>query len=161
MSRDAKNLLGPIIALLILGLVGVQTSDALRNSGVWGSRKPKVKGRPVDPYAQLESQLARFDPGIPTGGLRDPFTYGSAPRPVPIKTGPKPVVIPPPPPKPVLTAILMDEDPRALLQYMDRNYSVKTGDDFAEFRVVSISRDQVVIDGRGQRIVLHRPSKGE
>jgi len=157
---DLKKALGPILAIGLLALIGFQTSDALRNSGVWGAPKRKPKTG-TDPYGQLEAELARFDPGIPVAGLRDPFTYGSAPRPVPTKTGPKPAVIPPPPPKPILTAILMDEDPRALLQYMDRNYSVKTGDDFAEFRVVSISRDQVVIDGRGQRIVLHRPSKGE
>jgi len=151
-----------VLAILVLGLIGAQTSAALRHSGVWGQAKPKTKVVKVDPYALIESDLARFDPGIPTGGLRDPFSYSSAPRIIQTSEGPKRVAPPPPPPpKPVLTAILMDEDPRALLQYMDRNYSVKTGDAVAEFHVVSITRDEVVLDGRGQRVVLHRPSKGE
>jgi len=157
---DLKRVLGPILAMGLLILIGVQTSDALRNTGVWGARKVKPKASRSDPYAALESELARFDPGIPTAGLRDPFRYGSAPSPVRAPIAKK-ILVPVAPPKPVLTAILMDEDPRALLQYLDRNYSVKTGDQFADFRVVSISRDEVVIDGHGQRMVLRRPSKGE
>jgi hypothetical protein len=158
---DLKRVLGPILAMGLLLLIAVQTSQALRNTGVWGAHSPRPKAARSDPYARLESELARFDPGIPTAGLRDPFRYGSTPSPVRTTPTTPRVVVPPPPPKPVLTAIVMDEDPRALLQYLDRNYSVKTGDDFADFRVVSISRDEVVLDGHGQRLVLRRPSKGE
>jgi Tfp pilus assembly protein PilP len=153
-----RNLLAPLLALVLLILIGVQTSDALRRSGAWSARSRAATQTPVDPYASLERQLARTDQGYPAAGLRDPFAFGSTPQP------PRPVVVrrvvPPPPPKPVLTANIQDrEDPRALLQYEDRNYSVKTGDLFAEFRVVSITGEQVVLDGRGQRLILTRPTK--
>ena len=63
---------------------------------------------------------------------------------------------------PVLTAILQaEDDPRALLHYADRDYTVKTGDQFADFKVISITADQVVLDRGGQRLILHRPTKGE
>jgi hypothetical protein len=158
---NPKQTVGPFLAVLILALVGAQTSDALRHSGVWGTPKPKRIVPTADPYAHLEAQLAIVDPSVAAEALRDPFSYGAPPRPVHIVGGVVRPAPPPPPPKPVLTAIVMDEDPRALLQYQDHNYSVKTGDLFAEFRVVSISRDEVVLDGRGQQLVLRRPSKGE
>jgi hypothetical protein len=160
MNDNVRTLLAPLVALVLLVLIGVQTSDALRRSGSWGATARRPAALPVDPYAGLEAQLARLDNGIPAVGLRDPFAFGSVPQPV------RPTVVrpyvPPPPPKPVLTAILMDrDDPRALLQYENRNYSVKIGDLFAEFRVVGINADQVTIEGRGQRLVLKRPSQGE
>lgn len=160
MNPNVRGLMAPLAALVLLILIGVQTSDALRRSGSWGATSRKVVAPPADPYAGLEAQLGRIDNGLPPAGLRDPFAFGSVPQPV------RPVVVrpyvPPPPPKPVLTAILMDrEDPRALLQYENRNYSVRIGDLFAEFRVVSINADQVTIEGRGQRLVLNRPLQGE
>lgn len=160
MNRHVHTLLAPLAALALLALIGVQTSDALRRSGSWGANSRKSTVPAADPYAGLEAQLGRIDNGLPPGGLRDPFAFGSVPQPV--RTAVARPYVPPPPPKPVLTAILMDrEDPRALLRYESRNYSVRTGDLFAEFRVVSINADQVTIEGRGQRLVLNRPSQGE
>ena len=73
-------------------------------------------------------------------------------------SGPK---APAPPPRPVLTGILADNDPRAFIRYQDRNYTVKVGDLFADFKVVSITRDQVVLDRNGERLTLLSPTKGD
>jgi hypothetical protein len=67
----------------------------------------------------------------------------------------------PEPARPLLTAIVADADPRAVIRYEDRYYTVKSGDLFARFRVISISADQVVLDGGGERIALKRPTKGD
>jgi hypothetical protein len=54
----------------------------------------------------------------------------------------------------VLTAIVADNDPRAVIRYEDRNFTVKAGDLFADFRVVSITASEVVLESNGQRYVL-------
>lgn len=160
MNVDLKPLFAPLIALAILAVIGLQTSDALRHSGAWNmDRRPRRVAAP-DPYARLEAQIAAPVAALPPAGLRDPFSYTRAPV-ATSHTPPRPRV-PPPPPQPVLTAILQAEnDPRALLRYIDRDYTVRSGDHFADFKVVSIAADQVVLDRGGQRLILHRPSKGE
>jgi hypothetical protein len=158
MNLDAKVLLGPLLALVILGVIGQQTADALRRSGTGGPRRTTSQP-PPDPYAMLDAQLALPDT-VKRTGLRDPFSYGRAPAPIATRTIERPLT-PPPPPRPVLTAILTDIDPRALVRYMDRDYTIKPGDQFADFKVISISADEVVLDRGGQRIALHRPTRGE
>ncbi|MEK7330743.1 MAG: hypothetical protein AAB113_08060, partial [Candidatus Eisenbacteria bacterium] len=96
---------------------------------------------------------------LASASLRDPFAYGRAP--VAASRARARPYVPPPPPRPVLTAILADNDPRALIHYDGRDYRVKTGDSFADFKVISITADQVVLDRGGQRLILHRPTKGE
>ena len=164
MNLSLRTLLPAILAILILVVIGLQTSDALKRSGSW-SRSTGPKTPVIDPYAALDGQLARQGQPPEAGTLRDPFAFGGggavAIRREPRTGRPSEAVQPPPRPRPVLTAIIADEDPRALIVYEDRNYSVKTGDLFAEFRVVSVNAEQVVLDGGGQRLVLRRPVRGD
>ena len=159
MSVDLKQVFAPLIALAILAVIGLQTADALQHAGAW-QRAHKHSGTAIDPYARLDAQIAARTPGLSVGSLRDPFAYGRAPvAATHIRTRP---VAPPPPLKPVLTAILQgDNDPRALLHYGDRDYTVKRGSLFADFRVLSITAEHVVLERGGQRLTLMRPTKGE
>ncbi len=159
MNVDLKPIFAPLVALAILAVVGLQTSEALRHSGTWGATRRPVRTVAPDPYARLEAQLAAPAAGLALASLRDPFAYGRAP--VPASRARARPYVPPPPPRPVLTAILADNDPRALIHYDGRDYRVKTGDSFADFKVISITADQVVLDRGGQRLILHRPTKGE
>ena len=158
MSTDLRTFLGPLIAVIILGVVGFQTQDALRKSGTWGPHKA-AKPRPaVDPYAALETSLASPDSIAPASSLRDPFNFARAPQPV---TRTVRVITPAPPPKPLLTAIVSGADPRALVRYQDHDYTIKAGDQFADFKVISITADAVILERGGQRLSLNRPTKGE
>lgn len=161
MNFDPRRLVTILVATATLALVGLQTLAALRTEGPW-----RAPGRPPvatpNPYTRLERLiLQEEEPRLPSTA-RDPFGYGaaaSAQRRPPTEQ-PKPRPQPPPEPeRPVLTAIVSDEDPRAVLRYEDRSYTVKGGDLFAEFRVVSVTADRVVLESGGRRIVLDRPSR--
>ena len=160
MNLDGRALVAPAIAIALFVLIGVQTSDALKRSGAWVGRGHAAKSS-VDPYAALDGQLARPDPGLAPTGVRDPFAYGSTPVVAHLTSATPRPIVPPPRPKPVLTAIVWDAAPTALIRYEDRNFSVKAGELFAEYRVVSIAQDEVVLDSGGQRLVLKRPIKGD
>ena len=151
--------LGPLVALAILAVIGLQTSEALRHSGTWSTKSRPAQVAVPDPYARLEAQLAAPAKAQALADLRDPFAY-SRPA-VPVRRAPERPRVPPPPPKPVLTAILSDNAPRAFIRYQDRNYTVKVDDMFADFRVVSITADHVVLDRSGEHIILYRPTKGD
>jgi hypothetical protein len=159
MSFDRRGALTVAMAVLFLLFIVFQTRDALRRSGAW--TRAQSSGVRVDPYANLDRQLEARSRVAPQAAARDPFSFaGGAPAIVPMDSG----EAPPRPrrPDPVLTAIVSDEaDPRALIRYEDRNYSVKAGDLFAEFMVVSVTRDEVVLDGGGRSLVLRRPGKGD
>jgi hypothetical protein len=159
-NLELKHVLGPLIALVILAVIGLQTSDALRHSGTWAAR-PRVRATPApDPYASLEARLASPHKDLVLASLRDPFAYGRVSAPA--RRAPERPKAPPPPPKPILTGILADNDPRAFIRYRDRNYTVKIGDLFADLKVVSITRDQVVLDrSNGERMTLQRLTKGD
>ncbi|MBI1797089.1 MAG: hypothetical protein HY076_03105 [Candidatus Eisenbacteria bacterium] len=159
MNTDLRGLLGPLIAVVILGVIGFQTRDALNSSGAWASRRPRHTPATFDPYARLESQLSSRDSAVQVRALRDPFAYGRAPEPTTKHV--TRIVTPPAPPKPLLTAILSGADPRALVRYMDHDYTIKAGDQFADFKVISITAEAVVLERGGQRLSLNRPTKGE
>jgi hypothetical protein len=156
-STDLKNVLGPLLALAILAIIGFQTAGALRRSGAWGAPRRATGVTAPDPYARLEGQLAKPVAAIAIATLRDPFDYPHAPAPDVRAVRPRVA----PPPMPVLTAILADTDPRAIIRYLDRNYTVKPGDYFADFKVISITAVQVVLDRNGEHMSLRRPTKGE
>jgi hypothetical protein len=61
---------------------------------------------------------------------------------------------------PVLTSIVWDADPRATIRFNGRDYSVRQAALFDDYRVVSITRDQVVLDRLGESLVL-RLAPGE
>jgi hypothetical protein len=157
-NTDLKQLFAPLIALAILTVIGLQTSDALQHAGAWRAARRPARTAAPDPYARLEAQIAAPAGNLVLSSLRDPFSYGRAP--VVTSSAPARPRVPPPPPQPVLTAILQsDNDPRALVHYADRDYTVQTGSLFADFKVISITAEQVVLDRGGQRLILHRPTK--
>lgn len=164
MNRDLRAFLPAILASLLLAAVVAQTLDAFQRSGRWNpGRKHSSAANAADPFARLERMLNQPDQPPSLQGLRDPFAYGraaavAAPSPGPGVTRPAPD---PAGSRPVLTAIVTDpQDPQAVIVYENRNYSVRVGDLFAEFRVVSISADGVVLDSGRERLVLQRPTKG-
>jgi hypothetical protein len=160
-NLELKIALGPIIAVALLIVIGFQTSDAMRQSGNWRT-KPTTRVRSVDPYAGLDAQLARQVASPLPATMRDPFGYGRI-----AEVNPRPIVhvklAPPPAPRPDLTGVITDgAEVRAILRFEDRSYSVKTGDTFADFKVVNITAEQVVLDRKnGERIVLTRTPKGD
>lgn len=164
MNRDLRAWIPGIIAGFLLILVGGETLNAFQRSGrIHWTRVAKPSFSPSDPYARLERVLSMPDQPPSLAGMRDPFQYGRGP--VVVRTthtgtaeGP---VQPPTPSRPVVTAILSDpSDPRAIVVYEGRSYTVRSGDLFAEFKVVSISGDGVVLDNGQNRFTLQRPKKG-
>lgn len=165
MRIDPKALVAPAVALLVLVLVTQQTMSALQSSGAWKQvvRAPKI--RPVDPYANLDATLSRPLLVYAPEGKRDPFGYAapqvaSVVRPRPVHdTTPSP---PPAPPRPVLTSIIFDNDPRATIRFNNRDFSVRENSLFADFRVKSITANQVTLESNGgEALVLTLRSKGE
>ncbi len=158
MRLDPAKLLGPLVALIVLVLILQQTTSALRASGSW-SRSGAAAAAP-DPYAPLERLIARRD-ASPV--LRDPFAFARVAGPAAAQRPqqrPKPVAVAPA--RPVLTAIVWDNDPRATVRWSDHDYTVRAGSLFDDFRVMSITRDQVVLERGGETITLQLPRrKGE
>ena len=157
---NLRDLLPSLLAVVVLVLTGVQTSTALRDSGAWRT-PPKAGNRPPeDPYRSLDLVLAASDSASVPRTLRDPFAFGRAPTPP--RTVVRAPVVPPPPAQPVVTAIVTDEETaRAILRFQDISYSVKAGDLFAQYRVVSITADAVVVDDGKERLTLKPPTRGE
>ena len=150
---NLRTIIPPLLAIALLLIVGTQTSSALRQSGTWRSAPRRIHHE-IDPYASLERALSRSDTTLSLATLRDPFGFGRAPAPRVANRGP---VIPAPPPLPVVTAIVTD----AIVRYEGTSYSIKSGDLFAQYRVVSITADAVVVDDGKDRLVLRRPTKGD
>jgi type IV pilus biogenesis protein PilP len=140
-------------------LIGAQTSNALRESGTWAP--PPRPGRfAADPYASLDRAIGRAAAPMDPGPLRDPFSFGHAPQAVRIVVHHS--VVPTLPPLPVVTAIVTGANQaRAIVVYDGANYSVKEGDLFAHYKVISITAEQVVLEDGTGRLVLKRPSKGD
>jgi hypothetical protein len=136
-----------------------QTMSALRSSGTW-SRWKAPTAVPVDPYSRIDRILARGDTTRPSGPLRDPFEYGRASASVAVSR-PRSERVVVPVRRPSLTAIIWDNDPRASIRWNDRDYSVRVNTLFDEYRVKSISRDQLVLEREGESIVLRLSKKGE
>lgn len=158
MKPRLESLAGPVVAVVLLVLVFQQTLGTLRASGAWG-RHPVADTHAADPYAPLVRALAVADSVTP--GKRDPFTFARVPAPPVVAHH---VAQPPPvhgPPPPRLTAIIFDNDPRATIRYDGRDYPVRVNSLFADFRVVRIARDEVVLDRSGETLVLKLPSKGD
>lgn len=159
MKLDARTIVPPLAALLIFALILIQTREALQLSGAW-QKASAAAAAATSPFAGIENELTRAGrPRIVV--TRDPLHAPSAT--VAINTGPKrppKPVVPVPPPSPVLTSIIFDADPRATVRWDGRDYSVRPGGLFADFRVTSIARDQVVLDHGGQSVVLRLPKRG-
>ena len=163
MSERRSGWITSLVAAVAMVTVILLTTEALRGTGAWPSHGRPLRTATVNLYGRLERLIATGARDDISSTLRDPFGYGTSSQPtVRPRVTPRPlapVVVEKP--KPVLTAVVSDADPQAVIRFDGRSYTVKTGSLFADFRVVSISADQVVLDNNGEAIVLHRVSKGE
>jgi len=162
MKLDAKALVAPLVAVLVLGLVMQRTLGALRSSGSWRAKPAVVQAPPPDPYARLDQLLAERAGDPDSGSIRDPLRYQVKPAPIVHREAPerRPVRVAPPP-RPILTAIIWDNDPRATIRYNGRDYSIRGDGHFADFKVRSITSEQVVLERNGEPLVLTLRPKGE
>ena len=163
MNRDLRAWIPAIIAGFLLVFVAGLTVIAFQRSGrLHFGQAPKFAVNPADPYNRLERVLSEPDRPPVLAGMRDPFQFGRGPVRPPTHTTTGPVgPAPPTTPRPVLTAIISDpSDNRAIVVYDSHSYSVRAGDLFAEYKVVSISPDGVVLDNGRERLTLQRPTKG-
>ena len=62
---------------------------------------------------------------------------------------------------PLLTAIVWDNDPRALVRWKEREWTIRDGGLFDEFEVRGITRDQVTLVRGDETLVLKRHNPGE
>jgi hypothetical protein len=161
MRIDPTRLFAPLLAALLLLAMVEQTLSALRVGGVWGraaAREPAAGG-----YGRLEALLRPVAAeGQPA---RDPFAFGRAPAaepvrraaPVPRPAAPAPAVL-----RPVLTSIVWAEgNPGATIRWQGRDIPVQINTLFDEFRVLSITRDQVKLEHGAEILVLQLPQKGD
>ena len=152
----------PVIAAVFLVLTLQYTRGALKASGAWRAvpRTPQVASE--DPYSRIDRILARPKFEINAVPTRNPFAYGAVPSPAVVVRGsstrPKP---PPTLARPQLTAILWDADPRAMIRYDGRDYTVRENSLFAEFRVAKITKTNVTLERNGSPIVLSLRPRGE
>ena len=155
MKRDVRAYVPAVVALAALILVVAQTLQAFQRADRLGAR-PHGK-LAADPYARLEKLLGDTDLQPPPGGLRDPFNSPRAPvDPHVVVT--KPVVVA----RPVVTAILSDGSSNsAIVRFEGRSYTVKAGDLFAGFTVISIDAQHVVLDNGRERMALQVQTKGK
>lgn len=161
MNRDAGRLLAPLLGIGLFAYVLVQTGHALQDSGVWRFGARRLAAPPVDPLAELDGTIARAQSAPFEGSPRDPFVYGADQRPEVLTRIVHRLAPPPAPERPVLTAVVFDADPSAVVRWKGREYSVRTNGIFDEFVVVSISRDQVVLKRDTETIVLQRKPRGD
>lgn len=164
MNRDPLSWISPVVAIAVMVTAVVQTLGALAVTGAFGQGVHSTPSVVSPAYQAVEDALDRRDPRFALEGLRDPFQFGAppaddpakAPTPPPVRlAAPVPVVLP------VLTAIVWDSDPRALVRWQDREWTVREGGLFDEFQVVKISRDQVTLRRGDETIVLKRRNPGE
>ena len=162
MKIAPREIIGPLVAALVLVLTVHQTLDALHRAGLWTNSRRLAPLQAADPYARLDQAIARANATGSGTGVRDPFVFGYVPV-VAVDHAVRIHVVkpPPPPPLPVLTAIIWDNDPRALIRLDGREYTIHSGGLFAEYRVASITRNQVTLEKDGQSLVLNRPLKGD
>ena len=165
MNRDAGAWVSPLVAALVLGGVIAQTLGALHVTGAfgWHASAPRATVAPV--YLALDRAIDLHDARFTLANLRDPFGYGRADinrtvAALPAPTRPKPVPLVAPA-LPLLTAIVWDNDPRALVRWNQREWTVREGGLFDDFQVISITRDQVTLRRGDETLVLNRRNPGE
>lgn len=161
MNRDPAAWVARLIALAVMAAIGAQTISALGVTGAFDSREASVMVPVPAAYQAVDRALDRRDARTPFDATRDPFEFRLAPRETGsprVATHPTPAVVQS---DPVLTAIVWDNDPRALVRWKDREWTVREGGLFDEFQVVSITRDQVRLLRGDATIVLQRRNPGE
>jgi len=163
MNRDAGAWVSPLVAVLVLGVILAQTLGALQVTGAFGWHASVPRASVAPAFLSLDRAIDRHDPSFTLAKLRDPFGYGHAaidPT-ATARRAPRPKSAPVVPALPVLTAIVWDNDPRALVRWNQREWTVREGGLFDEFQVVSITRDQVTLRRGEETLVLNRRNPGE
>jgi hypothetical protein len=159
-NRGPEAWLPPLVALAVLAAAGTQTVNALRVTGAFGWETEAVPVAVPAPYEAVNRALDRHDTRLSLAAVRDPFaaraTVAARTR---VRLVPPPR--PPAPALPILTAIVWDSDPRAVVHWKDREWTVREGGLFDEFQVMSISRDQVSLRRGDATLVLQRRNNGE
>lgn len=149
-----------LVALGVMGLAVAQTLEALGVTGAFGWRVAPVRVEVPVAFRNVDAALARRDRAARPEHVGDPFTYSrGVVRPVAVRPEPEP-----PPPvveTPLLTAIVWDNDPRALVRWNGREWTVREGGLFDEFQVVRISREQVTLRRGEALLVLNRRNPGD
>lgn len=161
MKLDPVRLVAWLLALLLLTLVVQQTTGALHDSGVWA--RPPRTGRVASPYAGLERMLGAGWREPAEAAPRDPFAFGRATAPAPARpTAIRRPVKATEPARPQLTAIIwVENNPSATIRWNGKDRTVQVNTLFDEFRVRSITRDQVILEHGDETLVLQLPRKGD
>jgi hypothetical protein len=162
-SRGPETWIPSLVALAVLVAAGTQTMGALRVTGAFGWQPDAVPVGVPPAYETVNRALDRHDPRLALTSVRDPFTARmQVPPRAPIRpVAARETLAPPPPALPILTAIVWDSDPRALVHWKDREWTVRAGGLFDEFQVMSITRDQVSLRRGDATLVLQRRNPGE
>ncbi len=161
MNRDPARWITGIVAFTVLAAIVAQTLAALGVTGAFGWRVAPVMVPVPLAYRTVDLALDRRDAVQPLAGVRDPFEFWHAsPEPTQTRTRPRLVTVAAPA-APVLTAIVWDNDPRALIRWKDREWTIREGGLFDVFQVVSITRDQVLLTRGDETLVLRRGNPGE
>jgi len=157
-----QTVLRVVVAIAMLAVLAV-TLGALRESDRWRRPDRNSTRQANDPYDGLARLLAQ-GPATPATLVRDPF------RPPNVRTTTAPTtrritILPPAPVQelPVLTAIVVSDDgnPRAVIRFEGRSITVGAGDLFADYKVISVTADTVVLERAGQQLVLKLHKQGE
>lgn len=161
MNRDPASWMGRIVAVAVLAGAGAVTLGALGVTGAFDTRVATVMVPVAPAYEAVDRAIGRREARAPIVGVKDPFTFHvSARAPVAprLAVRSEPAIVES---DPILTAIVWDNDPRALVRWKDREWTVREGGLFDEFRVVSITRDEVRLLRGEATIVLQRRNLGE
>ena len=161
MSRGPEAWLPPLVAIAVLITAGTQTVSALRVTGAFGWQTDAVPVAVPPAYDAVNRALDRRDPRLALATVRDPFTARPTVAARPLVRPVTVVAKVAPPEVPILTAIVWDNDPRALVHWKDRDWTVREGGLFDEFLVVSITRDQVSLRRGDATLVLQRRNLGD
>ena len=159
MNRDFGTWAARVVTLAVLAAVGAQTLSALGVTGAFESRTATVMVPVPAAYQAVDRALDRREPRQPVAGILDPFEFHLQRRaPVAAVAVRRPAVVES---APLLTAIVWDNDPRALVRWKDREWTIRDGGLFDEFQVVGITRDEVTLLRGRSTIVLQRKTPGE
>ena len=154
--------ISPLVALAVLGLAVTQTLEALGVTGAFGWRVATVHVEVPSAHLSVDRALERRDQAARPEGVRDPFSFSrGAPAPIAVSAARRPADPAPAPAAPVLTAIVWDDDPHALVRWSGREWTIREGGLFDEFQVVRISREQVTLRRGDATLVLNRRNPGE
>jgi hypothetical protein len=102
-----------------------------------------AEGEDVEFAALVQGLVASAEPTLVEEGIRDPLKPYRAPK-QPVKTTPKPKTAPKP--TYVVAAVIIDENPRAIVRSANNNVVVKVGDMLGDDRVTRIEYDGVTVE---------------